>query len=584
MSFNRYYHDELTYLRELGAEFALENPNLAPFLSREAADPDIERLIEAFAFLTARIRQKIDDELPELSHSLVALMWPNLLRPLPSMSVLEFEPVPGALTSSQVVAAGAEFLAEPIDGTACSFRGTRAAAVHPITVTQASFEVMGGRSRLQVTLMPTAGARLEELRLDPLSFYLNFDRDSPTSRLLMLWLCRRLRRVTVDAGRGEVSLPPSAVRQGGFGEDDLMLPHQPQNFRGHALLQEYIAFPQKFLFFDLLGLGQAAPQPRREWVVGFEFDGIPDVPIRITAANLRVNCVPVVNLFGLEAVPIDVTNTKTEYRVLPAGEPAAHYCVFSIDQVSGWARSLGERRRYTAFEDFLHAIDDQRQSHAFYRTRLKPSMTRAGIDTFVSLVDETQSPIAREAEIVSMALTCTNAALAETVPIGGIRRATASSPTFARFRNIAQVSPQALPPLDVQLLWRVIANLSIAPGSLLDIGAIRSVVGSLDFAAVHDVRARRRLELRLESLKAVKSRATDLALHGGRLYRGMEIELDLDETRLGGTGEAFLLGSVLDAFFAEASNVNRFHRFAVRATDSNWRCDWPVRLGQGPLL
>ena len=93
MSFNHYYQSELTALRQLGKRFAERSPALAPFLGQAGRDPDVERLLEGFAFLTGRLRQKLDDELPELTHSLMHLLWPNYMRPLPAFSMLQFDPL-----------------------------------------------------------------------------------------------------------------------------------------------------------------------------------------------------------------------------------------------------------------------------------------------------------------------------------------------------------------------------------------------------------------------------------------------------------------------------------------------------------
>ena len=53
-------------------------------------DPHVERLVEAFAFLSATSVRKLDDDFPELTHSLLELFWPYHLRPIPSMALLEF--------------------------------------------------------------------------------------------------------------------------------------------------------------------------------------------------------------------------------------------------------------------------------------------------------------------------------------------------------------------------------------------------------------------------------------------------------------------------------------------------------------
>ncbi|HEX9593485.1 MAG TPA: type VI secretion system baseplate subunit TssF, partial [bacterium] len=87
--FNKYYQDELAFLREMGEEFAAAHPQVAHMLAAHGTDPDVERLLEGFAFLTGRIRQKLDDELPEITHTLMGLLWPHYLRPIPAMSVVE---------------------------------------------------------------------------------------------------------------------------------------------------------------------------------------------------------------------------------------------------------------------------------------------------------------------------------------------------------------------------------------------------------------------------------------------------------------------------------------------------------------
>src|SRR5512145_3142967 len=107
--FNRYYQDELTYLRDLGREFAREYPALAPLLGQSGGDPDVERLLEGVAFLTGRIRQKLDDELPELITSIATLLFPQLTRPIPGTGILELTPLPNVLRERRVVQKGTEF-------------------------------------------------------------------------------------------------------------------------------------------------------------------------------------------------------------------------------------------------------------------------------------------------------------------------------------------------------------------------------------------------------------------------------------------------------------------------------------------
>lgn len=90
MSLKDSFSEELRYLHELGNDFAKDNPQLARLLGKGASDPDVERLMEAFAFLTAKLRLKLEDDLPELTHPMLQLLWPNYLRPLPSATIIQF--------------------------------------------------------------------------------------------------------------------------------------------------------------------------------------------------------------------------------------------------------------------------------------------------------------------------------------------------------------------------------------------------------------------------------------------------------------------------------------------------------------
>ena len=162
--FNKYYQDELAFLREMGEEFAAAHPQVAHMLASHGTDPDVERLLEGFAFLTGRIRQKLDDELPEITHTLMGLLWPHYLRPIPAMSVVEFQPRPAALRDRQVVDRGVEIHSVPVEGTPCRFRTAAAVEMWPIELTDARVEEPAGETpRLVLTIRPLEGVSLAAL-------------------------------------------------------------------------------------------------------------------------------------------------------------------------------------------------------------------------------------------------------------------------------------------------------------------------------------------------------------------------------------------------------------------------------------
>ena len=74
-----YYNNELHYLRKLGESFSKQYPGVANRLGNGAVteDPHVERLIQSAAFLTARVRQELDDQFPQVVSSMLELIAPN---------------------------------------------------------------------------------------------------------------------------------------------------------------------------------------------------------------------------------------------------------------------------------------------------------------------------------------------------------------------------------------------------------------------------------------------------------------------------------------------------------------------------
>ena len=192
MSFNHYYQSELTALRQLGRRFAERSPALAPFLGQAGRDPDVERLLEGFAFLTGRLRQKLDDELPELSHSLMQLLWPNYMRPLPAFSILQFDPlsVPGP---GLKVKRDTPVESEPIDEVQCRFRTCYPTDVMALDLKALNYSVKGDGSLLSLRLEMSADGHLGELELSRLR--LHFAGERYISQMLYLSVLRNLESI-----------------------------------------------------------------------------------------------------------------------------------------------------------------------------------------------------------------------------------------------------------------------------------------------------------------------------------------------------------------------------------------------------
>ena len=272
MSFNKYFHDELSTIRELGREFAERNPRLAPFLTVEGQDPDVERLLEGFAFLTGRLRQKLDDELPEVTHSLMALMWPHFLRPIPALSILAFTPL-ATLSEKQVIKRGIEVESRLVDGTACVFQTCYDVDLLPLEVEDTRQHQRPSGASVSILLGLTAHVSWQDVALDELTLYLHGE--VHVAQSLYLWMFRYLDSVDVVAHTEDgdelliTRLSDDSVSPSGFTESEALLPASPHLLNGYRLVQEYYALPEKFHFVKVAGLSGVRERAARDERVAY---------------------------------------------------------------------------------------------------------------------------------------------------------------------------------------------------------------------------------------------------------------------------------------------------------------------------
>ena len=579
MSINAYYEDELSYLRDLGGAFATANPRLANFLGREASDPDVERLLEGFAFLTARLRQRLDNELPELSHSLIRLVWPHYLRPIPSLTMLRFDVLPGGPSTPVRVPAGMRVRSRAVDGVSCSFATCNDLTVMPFNVGDVEFESRPTSARLVFRLRVAGKANLTALSGGKLKLFFNTERELHVGRTLLLWFSRHVRQIECTAeGGSKVSLGQTAVKAAGFTDEEAVLPWPINTFSGFRLLQEYLTYPTKFLFIDISGLEALAADDGRSVLIAAEFDRPFPSQFRLSEGQIRLNCVPAINIFTHDADPIRVERAKTEYRVLPLGGGATN--IYSIEEVVGYQQGRSGRRIYEPFESFRYDPGDDSSEQRYFRERLRPSITDRRADTYLSFVERGIELASADPEVISVKLKCTNGVLAERLGVGSIDQPGAELPAGLSVSNITSVSPEIPAPIGSNLLWRLISNLARNYGSFANVGALRSAIATYDFQAIRDAQARRRLVLLLESLERFEVDTRDTVIRGipARLRH---MTLAINENKLGGEAELFLFGSVMDAFFANYVAVNSLHQFAAEGIDSKVLFKWPSRFGSG---
>ncbi|WP_169978662.1 type VI secretion system baseplate subunit TssF [Tautonia rosea] len=605
--FLNYYNRELAFIREMGAEFAQAHPQVAELLMLEAgrcADPHVERLLEAFAFLAARLRKKIDDTYPELTDALLEVLYPHYQRPIPSMTIVQFSPTtdPSKIVAGYEIERGSRVVSRPLDGVRCQFQTVYPAWLWPVAVESATVlpdrvtiagKPVGSVAMISLELRCAAAGDWRSLEgFDRLRFFLDGGEPVPSTlyealfnRLVAIWLRGR----TTSGEEQTIPLGPNAVEPVGFECSDGMVPYPERSFPGYRLLQEYFAFPLKFQFFDLTGLDRLC----RTGFVGpvevmFFLDQPPHTDITIRPENFRLGCSPAVNLFKKVAEPVRLDRLRSEYRLVPDVNHPLSFEIYSVDRVESVGSYLNDSVSYRPFYALRHA-DRERGPQAYWFSRRQPSLRSgdAGTDVELTFVDPSFSPTTPSTEKVTAYLTCCNRDIPARLPFGGdqdVVSLEAEAPV-GRVRLLTRPTKTLRPPLGRNTQWRAISGLALNHLSLTEsepgIEALRELLAAYDFADSAVTRKH------IGGIIGVSSRRI-AGRTGNRLGRavslGIEVELTFDESAYSGAS-AFLMACVLERFFGSYVTVNSFTRLIARRKQQEgvWK-RWAPRSGDRTLL
>jgi type VI secretion system protein ImpG len=629
----RLYSDELSHLREVGAEFAREFPKIAARLGvegMEVTDPYVERLLEGFAFLTARVQLKLEAEQPRLIAHLLEAAYPNFLAPLPSMMVVRFgvDPADPNLVRGHAVPRGSALSSEIARGqdTHCEFTTAHEVTLWPIELASVQYfsfapdlaaaklpQLLGTRGGLRIRLRCGGGLRFDQLGLDRLSFYISAS-DDIAFRLHELVLgatSGTLVRGDPASGAGGASASQwrgsESLRPVGFGADEALLPESLRAFSGYRLLQELAAMPQRLLFFEI---GDLADRLRR--VASDEVElvvllnrGDAALEAVIDAGSLALFCTPAINLFKKRLDRIQVGTGSWEYHVVPDRTRPMDYEVHSIVSVTGFGTGRVAQQEfnplYATYHDETPPADGE--AHGYYTVRREPRLLSSrqkqhgarssyiGEEVFLSLVDPRHAPYRDDVRQLSVNAWTTNRDLPTLLPVASGNE---SAPAW-RLESPGPVGrvdllrgptrPVTRRPVG-QLGWSLVNHLTLNHLALVGetsqhaAAALRTMLGL--YAPPEDSGWARQVE-GVHGLE-VRSVVRRLPFKGPLTFgTGVEIVLELDELAFQGTS-AFLFAGVLERFFARHAAINSFTQLTLKTPQRGTVMRWPPRIGMREAL
>ena len=576
-----YYERELSMLRRAGAEFAGRYPKLAGSLQirgETCADPHVERLIQASAFLNARVAKLLDDGHDHFTEALLGMLYPHYLRPMPSCSIARID-YSGAraneISTCNVLARGTAMKALGQGAVACRFRTVYDATVAPVAISAAWFEPyiqtpsslslpQDAGSAICITIESSAAGRsLAALGLSTLRVFI--DGEASLSATLRDALFMRTACACIEADGQWRMLDHVPLTPVGFAEDEALLPAAPSEHSAYRLLSEYFAFPEKFDFFDIDFAACKLEDSTRFTLRLALADVRPDAPAArvlraLTAANLVLGCTPIVNLFQHPATPIRITHASSSYPLMPDEMPGNACDIYSIDSVQlvRKARDGSAVTEFFPYYSLRHGDGGERKGR--YWLAHRDELMTAGLEHTLSLVDRDFSPLRMESGTAALRLTCTNRDLPHGLQYGRASGDLSTESPIGSF-PIRMLRRPTLSHRSSADRWGLIAHLALNHRSLTQEG-LPALSAMLRLHAQQDSAVSQRMIAGVTALSHRPATAWIRQAQGNAYLRGIEIHVSLDEEAYAGTGiHAFV--QILDHLFGLHVHLNSFTRLVV---------------------
>jgi type VI secretion system protein ImpG len=565
----------------------------------------VERLLEAFAFLTARVQLKIKEEFPRFTQHLLEMVYPHFLPPLPSMAIVQFQPdmgqgslidgfpLPGGGKPDQRVMLRGKL--GHADQTPVRYRIAHDVTLWPIEIGGADYFshlgpirdrslplLRGVKAGVRIRLRCLGGATFDQLGLSDLDLFVR-GADATPYRLLELLLAHQVGLVvqTPDSPTGQCRVAEGA-RLSPIGLDDreALLPTDSRTFQGYRLLQEYFAFPQRFLFFRIRGLA-----PTLQRIGGREVDLIvpvqradPDLTSRVDADSFALFCTPAVNLF-MHRCRIPVDHGQHEQHIVPDRNRPMDFEIYRVDEVCGFGAKAADETPFLPF----YSLDVRTNGHAerYYSLRREPRMSPSrgsaagtdseyrGSEVYLDLVDPDEAPYTPDVRQLGVTALCTNRSLPLRMPIGNhdsdFDWETAGP--IAAVRCVGRPTPPRSGHAHGDSSWRLVSQLATSYLTLVDTDPEQGAAALRELLGLYADSGDRAMATQVAGLRSVHGEpiVRRLPVKGEVTYgRGLEVTLTVEESAFAGAG-AFVLGQVLAQFFARYASVNSFTETVLRS-------------------
>lgn len=630
--FLAYYEQELDHLRGMAGEFAQQFPKIAGRLALDpkdsgitCKDPYVERLLEGFAFLAARVQLKLDAEFPRFTQNLLNVIYPQYLCPTPSMAMVQFTPIAteAGLAQGYKIPRKTPLRGRPAEGSvSCEFRSAHDVTLWPLKIGDAQYYtremgvlelpegIKGARAAIRIRLSATAGLPWSKIAMDQLPLFIRAA-DATRMRIYEQLFADALSvivRPAPEAGmsfRGlawQKSLGPDSIKRMGFEEREALLPYDARTFQGYRLVHEYFAFPQRFMFANFTGLREALARlngPEADLIIVL---GREDIRLerQIDAGTFAPFCTPAVNLFPKRADRIHVSDKRPEHQVVVDRTRPVDYEVHSVTGVTGFGEGIEEVRTFRPFFSATDFDSDERHGAYYMLNRVPRQFSQreqargprsnlySGSEVYLSIVDAHAAPYTDELKQLAVEVLATNRDLPISMPVGmGTRDFDIDlGAPLATIRCLGSPTVPRPSWVEGEAAWRAISHLSQNYLSLVDMPGGGGAGAMRDLLRLYADESEPSHRQQIEGLRSVTCEPITRRVPTPgpvTFVRGLQVHVTLDEQLYEGTG-VFLLGAVLEQVFARYVSINSLAETVVHTVQRGEIKRWPGIVGRRPML
>lgn len=559
------YQKELQALKENAREFAKKYPALAPHLAGSSNDPDVERILQGTAYLSAGIQERLDTDFPEFAQSILRLVAPDYLKEIPATTVIEFRPR-NILNNAVTIKKGSKLDSQKVLGTSCRFKTCSDVVVHPLTINAVELNQTGNQSELDIIINNTSISNsevfLSELPLHISGDYIN------ASQLYYL-LRKKLVSVSIIQGDNETPLINAKLTPMGWDKEFNLLDNSKTHLNGYRRIQEYFINKYKFLFVNLTGFDKNKPLPKA-FKLRFKLNQNTE-GTNVNINSFKLFCSPAINLFDTTAEPIPLDHKQIDLPLKPIRNINSQYTIYSILDIQGQNRRSSEKTKYLDFS--LNA--KQQSQQPVYELIQKSSDQNEPLS--VLRVNFPQGKDLPMREILTANIRCSNGLLTQHLKPGDINVNTPDVPDLVSFSNPSSVSEYIPPQTDGRILWNLLAHLTVNYLPITNLENLKVLLNLYNPTNQADAKEQAANKKRIESIKSLIVDKNEKLL-SGYLVRGQRIHIAIDSSGFASNGDVYLFGELLYKVFSQFADLNSYVELVITNENTGEELLWQPNL------